>query len=116
MTTAGSPTLSHDKLLIYIPEDRKEDWILKVESAHPGIQVQWCRSITPEGTLVPFDQLAPEVWDGLTMFCGFFAPPATLLNSLRFVQLTSAGADKWVQHEKYKDQNIMFCTSNGIHG
>lgn len=115
MAQEATSTLS-DKLLLYFPEDPHEDWISRVKSAHPGLQIEWHRSITAEGVRVPFEDLPADVWEGLTMFCGFPAPPANLLRSLRFVQLTSAGADKWVQHDSYKDEKVMFCTSNGIHG
>lgn len=62
-----------------------------------------------------YEELPSEVWDGLTMLLTHSPPPAELLSKVRFVQLTSAGADAWAGHDTYKKDEVMFCTTNGIH-
>ncbi|KAI1863710.1 hypothetical protein JX265_003847 [Neoarthrinium moseri] len=108
-------SLSRDKALIFIPEDPRPEWTSKLQVKYPGIQIRWHRSIDENGALVSYEHLPGEVWDDLTVLCAFAPPPAKYLRNVRFVQLTSAGADKWMQHETYKDHRVIFCTTNGIH-
>jgi hypothetical protein len=116
MSAPVMPTgLSQDKLLVFIPRDIDLEWISSVEVAYPGLKVHWIRRDKPDGTMKTYDELPSEVWDGLTMICVHSAPPAELLSKVRFVQLTSAGADQWAGHETYKKDEVVFCTSNGIH-
>lgn len=115
MDATGGSRLAQDKILIFIPEDPHEGWIEKIQSRFPGFQIRWHKSISPEGTMTKFEDLPEEVWDGLTMYSGFPPAPANYLAKVRFVQLTSAGADKWAQHESYLNSAVMFCNSSGIH-
>ena len=45
--------------------------------------------------------LPPEIWEGVTIACLFLPHPARLMSKVRYVQLTSAGADKWIEHETF---------------
>ncbi len=42
-------------------------------------------------------------------------PPAELMSKVRYVQLSSAGADRWPGHPVYENKDVVFCTSNGCH-
>ncbi|KAB5533477.1 D-3-phosphoglycerate dehydrogenase [Coniochaeta sp. 2T2.1] len=113
----GSPgtsaSLSNDILLVYLPTDPDPSWVAKMESKYPGLQVRWpVRGVW--GQLY----LDAAAWDGVTMTSIFLPHPIELMKSVRFVQLSSAGADLWtspVQHPKYADPDVIFCTANGTH-
>lgn len=42
-----------------------------------------------------------------------FTHHTELVPKLRFVQLSSAGSDLWVNHPKYVDKDVVFCTTSG---
>ncbi|KAI0124192.1 D-isomer specific 2-hydroxyacid dehydrogenase [Xylariales sp. AK1849] len=115
MSAPNSSRLGKDKMLVFIPEDPHHEWISKIKSTYPGFEIRWVNSIKPDGSLTAYEELDDEVWDGLTILVAYVPPPAKLLSKVRFVQLTSAGADKWTQHDTYKDDKVIFCTTNGIH-
>lgn len=72
-------------------------------------------SMSADRSLLQAKDLPAETWNGVTLLCTFVPPPSHLLGSVRFVQLTSAGADMWPGHATYEDEKVSFCTSNGIH-
>ncbi|KAI8167004.1 D-2-hydroxyacid dehydrogenase [Colletotrichum sp. SAR 10_70] len=107
--------LANDILLVFLSSPRNEEWIGRVESNYPGLQVRWANNHLPDGRFLLPDELPDEVWDGVTMIISFNPPSLERLKSVRFVQLTSAGADKWRDHPVYKNPDIPFCTTNGCH-
>ncbi|KAI8312624.1 D-2-hydroxyacid dehydrogenase [Colletotrichum sp. SAR11_240] len=107
--------LANDILLVFLSSPRNEEWISRVESNYPGLQVRWANNHLPDGRFLLPDELPDEVWDGVTMIISFNPPSLERLKSVRFVQLTSAGADKWRDHPVYKNPDIPFCTTNGCH-
>lgn len=102
--------LSNDILLVFSPSPPENEWIAKIGAKYPGFQVRW-RVREKPGELC----LDPSAWDGVTMFATFLPHPAELMKSVRFIQFSHAGADKWIHHEKYQDQNTTFCTASGTH-
>ncbi|TDZ33049.1 D-2-hydroxyacid dehydrogenase [Colletotrichum spinosum] len=112
--TRTSP-LAKDKVLIFLSQDPNEEWVRKIESLYPGIEVRWISNYTPEGGFTLPDDLPDEVWEGVTIYMGFNAPPAERMSNVRLVQLTSAGTDKWHNHPIYKKPDVPFCTTNGCH-
>lgn len=99
-----------------IPLPRPE-WISRIEARFPGLRIRWHSpsEVGPDGNRLTADTLGPEFWDGVTMLSCFMPPRAELMKQVRYVQLTSAGADKWLENDKYKDPNVVFCTGNGTH-
>ena len=112
--TENAPSkLSTDILLLHIPPEPDLQWIARLETKYPGLKVRW---VPLHWT--PGDKdltLPPETWEDVTMACLFLPHPAYLMSKVRYVQLTSAGVDKWVEHKTYKNSNVVFCTANGIH-
>ena len=111
LPTPAAIGLTHGVLLIVVPFAVDEPWIAKVEAQHPGLKVRW---ISRPNRLPP-DPLPNEVYDDVTMLCTFAPHPIELLPKLRYVQLLSAGADRWIPHDLYKKPDIIFCTANGAH-
>jgi phosphoglycerate dehydrogenase-like enzyme len=102
--------LSNDILLVFVPVAPDTEWITRIESRYPGFKVRWALRQDPMVQV-----LDPEVWEGVTMFTTYLPHPPDLMKSVRYVQLSSAGADRWTDHEKYKDPNTVFCTASGTH-
>lgn len=118
VSVAGRPNgLSNDVLLVTIPVPVNEAWIAKIKALHPGFQVRWVTEPFGDRSGPPSKEssLPQEMYEDVTMLFTFRNHPAEMLPKLRFVQLISAGADKWINHELYKDPNITFCTANGAH-
>ncbi|KAF6825797.1 2-hydroxyacid dehydrogenase [Colletotrichum musicola] len=107
--------LANDVLLIFLSSPRNEEWVSRVESRFPGLEVRWVNNMLPDGRFLLPDEVDDETWNGVTMLISFNAPPPERLTKVRFVQLTSAGADKWHDHPVYKNPDIPFCTTNGCH-
>lgn len=120
MTSADTEKLSSkfstETLLLQIPPEPDLQWITRLESKYPGLKVRWVPlRWTPVDKGSEATDLPPETWEGVTMACLFLPHPAHLMSKVRYVQLTSAGVDKWVEHEMYKNPNVVFCTANGVH-
>ncbi|ROW04911.1 hypothetical protein VPNG_07047 [Cytospora leucostoma] len=107
--------LSRDKLLIFQPKGPSAEWIARIQARHPGLEIRYENSALPDGSIRPFEELNPATRDGVTLLSTYLPPPARFLKGVRFVQLPSAGVDKWLGHETYKDENVVFCTGNGCH-
>ncbi|KAI1331264.1 D-isomer specific 2-hydroxyacid dehydrogenase [Xylariaceae sp. FL0255] len=115
---APSCTLSKNVLMIWIPEPPREKVVSDLKSQFPDLEIRWLNS-WDHGKQQRRDatETDEQLWDGVTMLLtSWVPPPAHLLTSVRFVQLSSAGADKWAHHAVYKNQKVIFCTANGIHG
>ncbi|OTA95510.1 hypothetical protein M434DRAFT_28833 [Hypoxylon sp. CO27-5] len=107
--------LSNDILLVYLPLPEKPECAERLTGKFKGLQVRWVSALQPGRPLVNAEELQPDVWDGVTLLSTYMPPPAELLPKLRFVQLPSAGVDRWPGHAKYEDKDVIFCTSNGVH-
>ncbi|KAH8883269.1 hypothetical protein GQ53DRAFT_882823 [Thozetella sp. PMI_491] len=105
--------LSTDILLLQIPLEPNEEWIAKIESRYPGLEVRWIPLRWSPGSKDMEHDIAPQKWKGVTIACLFPPHPAHLMSQVRYVQLTSASADKWYGHEVYKNRDVAFCTANG---
>jgi len=106
-----SSKLSNDVLLVAIPSPPVDEWIARVEAQHPGLKVRWVQ----QPVTFPPAALPKEVYDDVTMLCTLWPHPAELLPKVRYVQLISAGADRWLTHDLYKNPEVTFCTANGAH-
>ncbi|ORY64823.1 D-3-phosphoglycerate dehydrogenase [Pseudomassariella vexata] len=109
VTSTSAP--SKDKLLLLLSGKPRPEWIPRIESKFPKLEVCWVDA--DPGNTGPSKEA--EVWQGVTILVTYRPPPAELMSSVRFVQLVSAGADMWAQHEVYKDEKVIFCTANGCH-
>lgn len=102
--------LADDILVIFFPTPPMEERLSQIRARFPGLQIRWVvRDL--------YTQNMPTAEDltGATILCTSLPPPDDLVKTVRFVQLTSAGADRWVERETYKNQNVVFCTASGTH-
>ncbi|EXJ78324.1 hypothetical protein A1O3_09485 [Capronia epimyces CBS 606.96] len=106
--------LSQDTVLIMMPIDPMQEVIDRLQNKFPGVKIRWQNTKSPTGVMRSED-MAPELFDGVTIVCAYLVPPASLLPKVRFVQLTSSGADQCIEHPLYKQAHIPFCTANGAH-
>jgi hypothetical protein len=107
----GAKGLSQDVFLLSLPSPPNTAWIAQIEAAHPGLTVRW----VTQSLKYPPDPLPEGSYDDVTMLCTLWPHPAEMLPKVRYVQLISAGADKWITHDLYKNPNVTFCTANGVH-
>lgn len=103
--------LGNDLLLIAVPFPPDEEWIARLKALHSGLKVRWVQ----QSTTFPPEPLPKEVYDDVTILVGLWPHAAELVPNVRYVQLLSAGADRWITHELYKNSDVKFCTANGAH-
>ncbi|KAI0133016.1 D-isomer specific 2-hydroxyacid dehydrogenase [Xylariales sp. AK1849] len=114
--SAEVSVLSKDILLIIFMSPPRQDWISRVQDKYPGIQIRWVNLLNDDRSFKEQELIGEEVWQGVTIVCPFLMPPPSkFLSSVRFVQLPSAGIDRWTGHPVYEDKSVMFCTTNGAH-
>ncbi|OAQ94089.1 D-3-phosphoglycerate dehydrogenase [Purpureocillium lilacinum] len=123
--TAGSKTssaggggiTSRDKLLIHAPQPPPPGFLDLLAARFPQLSVRWelARLDPVRSDLASADTLPAEVLDGVTMLSVYPPAKAAAIPDVRFVQLISAGSDRWVGHEKYRDPGVVFCSGSGCH-
>ncbi|KAK4038531.1 hypothetical protein C8A01DRAFT_47860 [Parachaetomium inaequale] len=111
VVTEAGKGLSQEVFLLALPSPPNKPWIAQLEASHPGLEVRW----VTQAIYSPPDPLPKEVSDNVTMLCSLWPLPAEVLPKVRYVQLISAGADRWITQDLYKDPNVTFCTANGAH-
>ncbi|CRK20156.1 D-2-hydroxyacid dehydrogenase like protein [Verticillium longisporum] len=115
MSSAKGPTsLSNDKILLLVASPPKQDWISRIESRYPGIKIRWV-DCTSSGALTTPDEIPAALWKDITIYSSWLTPRAELIPNVRFVQLSSAGADRWLDHALYLNPDVVFCSANGVH-
>ncbi|KAK3901227.1 hypothetical protein C8A05DRAFT_45077 [Staphylotrichum tortipilum] len=110
---APGPTgpLSNDVLLIAVPFPPNQQWMDELKTVYPGLEVRWVIQVNKN----PPDPLPAELFDRVTLLCTLLCQPAELLQNVRYVQVISAGADRWITHELYQKKDVVICTANGAH-
>lgn len=116
MCSSGSHVLSKDIILFLLPTDIPEDYQARIKSKYPGIRIRWYNTLVPDGPHPNPEEIVPkELFDGVTILCARFLPPADLLPKCHYVQLTAAGPDRHTQHPLYLRPQVSVCSSNGVH-
>ncbi|TQN66383.1 D-2-hydroxyacid dehydrogenase, partial [Colletotrichum shisoi] len=105
--------LAEDVLLLLLSAAENPAWTRRVSERFPGLQVRWVDSRKPGGGYTQPDEIPDAVWDGVTIFYSYVPASPSRMSKVRFVQVSSAGVDKWVDHEVYKNPDVAFCTTNG---
>ncbi|KIW47949.1 uncharacterized protein PV06_00597 [Exophiala oligosperma] len=111
-STEGANGLAQDTILILVPAEPRQEVIDSLQSRYPGVKIHWR---TVYGTPITVEDIPKTIWDTVTILWGFQIPKDAVTPNLRFVQLSSAGADHWASNPHYQDPNVVFCTSNGAH-
>ncbi|KND89773.1 D-2-hydroxyacid dehydrogenase [Tolypocladium ophioglossoides CBS 100239] len=109
------PLSPSDKLLVHLPGPPPPGWLDAVAARFPQLTVRWeLAALDPAASdLVSADTLPREVLDGVTLLCVYPPPSARSIRDLRWVQLISAGSDRWLGHETYRDPGVVFCSGSG---
>ncbi|KAI2466339.1 hypothetical protein F4781DRAFT_434500 [Annulohypoxylon bovei var. microspora] len=108
-------SLSNDVLAIFVPYPETPGFIERLTNHFKGLQVRWIKSTTSPLITPRAEDLDVTAWDGVTLLATFMPPPAEFLPKVRFVQLNTAGIDRWPKHATYQDEKVIFSTSNGVH-
>lgn len=106
-------SLSRDKVLVFLPIPPKKDWIFRVETRFPGLQVQWMNCSRTGGGFLSPDELPDGTWDEVTIYCAFLPAASHLMRNVRFVQLAIAGVNSWLENEAFRNPKVPFCSASG---
>lgn len=135
MASSTAGICANDVLLVFLPDRTAPDaeWIARVEAKFPGLTIRYEPQADPTtGQVRDVNNLPVEVWDGVTLLVSHWPPrttdtqvfsyavkttikPKTTLPNLRFVQVPSAGADRWIGHETFQRPGVTIATGNGTH-
>ncbi|ODA83300.1 hypothetical protein RJ55_01813 [Drechmeria coniospora] len=112
MTITGS-----DKLLMHMPGPPPKGFLKSLAARFPELEVRWeiARFDPASSDLDAADGLPSEVLDGVTLLCAYPPPRPDCIERVRFVQLISAGSDRWADHAWYRDPKVIFCSGSGCH-
>lgn len=114
--TRQTCALSKDKLLLFFPKNPDTEWIKKITTQYPGLEVKWVNSVKQDGSFVKENDLPVEYWKDTTLlFVDYLPPPAGLISKVRFVQLAAAGADAWLGHPTYLRKDTIFSNASGLY-
>ncbi|KAJ6443867.1 centromere kinetochore component CENP-T domain-containing protein [Purpureocillium lavendulum] len=113
----GGGITARDKLLIHVPQPAPAGFMDALAARFPQLEARWeVARLDPVRTdLASADTLPRDVLDGVTMLCVYPPADAAAIPDVRFVQLISAGSDRWVGHEKFSDPAVVFCSGSGCH-
>ena len=118
MTQIPSGIGAGDVLLCFLPAHMLPDeaWAKKIESRFPGLAVRYLAQEDPAtGSVRDINTIPPDLWPGVTVLASMYPPDADTIPHIRFVQVPSSGADRWIKHDIYKKPGVVVCTSNGTH-
>ncbi|KAM4065244.1 d-isomer specific 2-hydroxyacid dehydrogenase, NAD binding domain-containing protein [Hirsutella rhossiliensis] len=112
------PLNPDDKLLVHLPSPAPAGWLEAMARRFPGLAVRWevAGIDAAASDLESADSLPREALDGVTLLCVYPPPSPAVMERVRVVQLASAGSDRWLGHEKYRDPGVVFCSSSGRAG
>ena len=118
MTTPTQTYASHltlgdqEKLLVVLPHPRNEAWIARVQAKNPGWQIIWFDNRGPGGLVRP-DEMDAAIWLGVTVYCSFMPASPELMRRVCFVQLATAGNDKWLENAAFLSPDVVFASASG---
>lgn len=114
----GNTPLTNEVLLVHLPIPPPPSWLSRMSARFPGVEVRWRRAeVLPSSSLTTLDELPDADLRGVTMACLYPEPadPVRTMRDVRFVQLASAGSDRWAGHPVFGDRRVRFCSSSGVH-
>lgn len=105
---------SQDVLLILMPFTPDPNWVESLGKASPGIRVKSYK-VDMYANKVPAE-ITAETWQEVTiLFTWKSFPTREMAPNIQYVQLLSAGCNQILDLPLFRDTDISFCTSNGIH-
>jgi hypothetical protein len=89
--------------------------ILKsIQKAHPHLRI--LAFPVPWSGALP-DDFPEDVWPSVVvLLTSTYLPQPEQVPRLKYVQLTSAGANQILEQRLFKETDVAFCTANGVHG
>lgn len=106
---------SSESLLVLLPWEPSPESVQRIRDAYPNVAVSVYRS--PWGTTKVPDEVTPEKLAETTLLlAGTAFPEKDAVPNLKYVQLSSAGANHVLDNPLFTDTDVKFCTANGVHG
>lgn len=85
-----------------------------IQRAHPHLRI--LAFDVPWSGALP-DDFPQDIWPSVTvLLTSTYLPKPEQVPRLRYVQLTSAGANQIVDQRLFLETELPFCTANGVHG
>ena len=104
---------SSDFILIIVAFAPPAEWVESVIRRYPGIQIE-IHEVDMYAKEMP--TIPDETWAKTTvLFTWKLFPEKEKVPNLKYVQLLSAGCGQILDLPVFKDTDISFCTSNGVH-
>ncbi|KAF4545974.1 Glyoxylate reductase [Lasiodiplodia theobromae] len=105
---------SQDLLLILMPFTPDPNWVESLRKTSPGLRVKSYK-VDMYANKIPAD-IPAETWQEVTiLFTWKSFPTRELAPNIKYVQLLSAGCNQILDLPLFRDTDISFCTSNGLH-
>ncbi len=104
------------KLLILAPWVPTEDFLKSLRSKYSGLEI--VHHELPRTRRVSEAGITSEEWKDVTILLagGLAVPKRELVPKLKYVQVTSSGANRILGHPLFLETDVKFCTANGVHG
>jgi hypothetical protein len=113
--THGNPRLDGHKLLLLAPWPLEQDELDNIAKRFPGLEIVY--KLVAWSVKSPSQYVNSQEWQDVTILLTGSALPAPQdAPKLRYVQLSSAGANNIVKNPLFTDTDVSFCTANGVHG
>lgn len=113
VTDAQGPT--EETLLALLPYEPSESLVQRIKDAYPNIAVSAYQ--VPWGALELPDAVTNEALAKVTILVtGSSLPKKESVPKLKYVQLSSAGANHVLENPLFKGTDVKLCTANGVHG
>lgn len=109
--------LENEKLLINVPMPAPPGWLEKARARFPGLEIVWEEAKLSTMGTKGIDDLPADVVAGVTIMCPspLVLPSPESMRDVRFVQLVSAGSDRWADHAVFNDGKTVFASGSGVH-
>lgn len=106
---------AEETLLALLPYEPSEALVQNIRAAYPHIDVSAYQ--VPWGSPTLPDAVTDEVLAKVTiLITGSSLPKKESVPKLKYVQLSSAGANHVLDNPLFKGTDVKLCTANGVHG
>ncbi|EKD12152.1 uncharacterized protein L3040_003357 [Drepanopeziza brunnea f. sp. 'multigermtubi'] len=119
MGEAPPPNQEFVLALLPFPKDSKVDKIISsIRSKHPQVQIEYQNIAFVPGFAPNLDSVPEETWRKTTILVTLASFPSSikLIPNLKLIHLFSAGANHLAETPIWKETDIPFTNSSGVHG
>lgn len=114
--SGANRSLQGHTLLFLTPWTPSEDFLERLRSEFSCLQIYHYE--LPRGRPAAEAGVPDGIWKEVTIIItgGNSLPDKQLVPKLAYVQITSAGANRILEHPLFLETDVTFSTANGVHG